>query len=127
MAHNQSPTAIIIVDHGSKFTESNTALEDIAMQFQHQSPYNIVEPAHMDIATPTIADAFNRCARQGAAHIIIFPFFLLPGRHVAEDIPRLVSQAAKLNRDITYLITNPIAPHPLINQIIQSRIDNTYT
>ena len=117
-------TAIIIVDHGSKLAESNNTLEDIVDQFHSQSQYNIVEPAHMDLASPTIADAFNRCAHQNATHVIVFPFFLLPGRHVSEDIPRLVNHAAQSHPDITYLITEPIAPHALVNQIIQSRISN---
>ena len=48
----------------------------------------------MELAEPSIAAAYDACARQGATQIIVHPFFLLPGRHWDSDIPRLAAEAA---------------------------------
>ena len=59
---------IIIVDHGSRLAESNALLEQVAAAFHARDPekYPIVEPAHMELAEPTIAQAYDRCAARGA-------------------------------------------------------------
>ena len=36
----------------------------------------MVEGAHMELASPTIANAISKCADAGAKHIIIAPYFL---------------------------------------------------
>ena len=53
------PTGIIIVDHGSRREESNQMLEEVAALFAKRFArrFSIVEPAHMEIAEPSIAIA----------------------------------------------------------------------
>ena len=86
---------IILVDHGSRREESNDLLLDIVRQFAQATGWPIVEPAHMELAEPSIATAFDRCVDQGAKTVVVFPYFLLPGRHWNEDIPRLTAAAAR--------------------------------
>ena len=58
--------AVILVDHGSRREESNQLLLEVAEAFRQQSAWAQVEPAHMELAEPSIATAFDRCAQQGA-------------------------------------------------------------
>ena len=75
---------IIIVDHGSRRAASNEMLLEAARQFAQHSDFGIVEPAHMELAEPSIAQAYQRCVEQGATRVIVFPYFLSPGRaHLA--------------------------------------------
>lgn len=115
-------TAIIIVDHGSRRAASNQMLQDATRIFAEQSPYRIIEPAHMELAQPDIATAFASCVRRGAERVIVFPYFLSPGRHWSEDIPALVEQAARPFTDVEWLVTAPFGLHPLISSIINDRI-----
>ena len=75
-------TGIIIVDHGSRRDESNKMLEQVAELFARRfsEKYDIVEPAHMELAEPSIATAYARCAERGATRIVVVPFFLGPGK-----------------------------------------------
>ena len=82
---------IILVDHGSRRAESNDMLLDVVRNFAESSGLSIVEPAHMELAEPSIATAFARCVKRGATTVLVFPYFLLPGRHWNEDIPRLAA------------------------------------
>ena len=113
---------IIIVDHGSRRPQSNDMLLDVVQTFRQRGSYAIVEPAHMELAEPTIQTAFDRCVEQGATRIVVHPYFLLPGRHWDEDIPNLAAAAAVTHPGITYLVTAPVGLHPLMAQVIDERI-----
>jgi sirohydrochlorin ferrochelatase len=121
---DRATLGVILVDHGSRRAESNDLLLEIVEQFATASALPIVEPAHMELAEPSIATAFARCAERGARTIVVFPYFLLPGRHWHEDIPRLTAAAAVRYPDVRYLVTAPLALHPLINDIISQRIEH---
>ncbi|MEO2014488.1 MAG: CbiX/SirB N-terminal domain-containing protein [Fuerstiella sp.] len=115
-------TAVVIVDHGSRKPASNEMLYQATKIFAAQSDYVIVEPAHMELAQPDIATAFRKCVEQGAARVVVFPYFLSPGRHWSEDIPGLVTEAVKPFPDIEWLVTAPFGLHPDMSSIINDRI-----
>jgi sirohydrochlorin ferrochelatase len=115
---------IILVDHGSRRDESNAMLLDVVRNFAKASGLPIVEPAHMELAEPSIATAFSRCVEQGAKVVVVFPYFLSPGRHWNDDIPRLAAAAARDHAGIRYLVTAPFGLHPLMSEIISQRIDH---
>jgi len=117
-------TAVIIVDHGSRRDASNDMLLRAVSNYSAGSRYAIVEPAHMELAEPDIATAFRRCVERGAARVIVFPYFLSPGRHWNEDIPRLVRDAAKQFPGVEWLVTAPFGLHPGISEIIADRIEH---
>lgn len=126
---------IIIVDHGSRAKSSNEQLERFAEMFammygntgvDDASGYE-VEPAHMELASPSIADAFRELIEtKNCRKVVVAPFFLSPGRHVKEDIPRLVEDAANEYRgkyELEYMVAAPIALHPLMTTIIHERVE----
>jgi sirohydrochlorin ferrochelatase len=117
-------TAIILVDHGSRRDASNELLQQAAAAFRAWGPWTIVEPAHMELAEPSIAAAFARCAAQGARRIVVFPYFLSPGRHWSVDIPRLAREAAAAYPHVEHVVTAPFGLHPLMLQVIGQRIEH---
>ncbi len=121
--HPLEATGVIIVDHGSRREASNELLLGVVALYSAQSPYAIVEPAHMELAEPSIETAFQRCVARGATLVIVHPYFLLPGRHWDQDIPRLAAEAAEQHADVRYLVTSPLGLHPLMARVMQDRID----
>lgn len=115
---------VVVVDHGSRRDESNQMLLEIVAMFQQRSRYTIVEPAHMDLAEPSIETAFGRCVERGAELVLIHPYFLLPGRHWEQDIPALAADASRLHGNIPFLVTAPLGRHPLMAEIIEHRIQH---
>jgi sirohydrochlorin ferrochelatase len=115
---------IIIVDHGSRRAQSNEMLEEVAALFAQRfsALYDIVEPAHMEIAEPLIATAYDRCVERGATRIIVTPFFLGPGKHWTGDIPRLTAQAAANHPGTTYHVTMPLGIDDLILDLLNKRV-----
>jgi sirohydrochlorin ferrochelatase len=120
-----SAVGIVIVDHGSRRAESNDMLLEVVGQFARATNYPIVEPAHMELAEPSIRTAFARCVARGARTVIVHPYFLLPGTHWTDDIPALVAAAAAEHPGVRYAVTAPLGRHPLITRIIEERITET--
>jgi sirohydrochlorin ferrochelatase len=114
--------AVIVVDHGSRRDESNAMLPEVVEHFALATGIAIVEPAHMELAEPSIATAFARCVERGATTVVVFPYFLLPGRHWNDDIPRLAAAAAKGYPGVRYLVTAPFGLHPLMAEVMRQRI-----
>jgi sirohydrochlorin ferrochelatase len=113
---------LIVVDHGSRRAESNVMLETMAGMIAGVVQYGIVEPAHMEIAEPSIATAFDRCVARGARMVVISPYFLSPGKHWNQDIPELAAEAAERHPEIPYLVTAPMGLHPMLAEVISSRV-----
>jgi sirohydrochlorin ferrochelatase len=116
------PVGLVVVDHGSRRAESNAMLEEMAAMVAEVVPYPIVEPAHMELAEPSIATAFAACVERGARTVVVAPYFLLPGRHWSEDIPALVAEAAARHPGVAYLVSAPFGLHPLMAQAVDARV-----
>ena len=117
-------TGIIIVDHGSRRAESNAMLEAFVERFAEHCPYGVVEPAHMELAEPSIQTAFDRCVSRGARAVVVCPYFLLPGKHWDQDIPNLTRAAAAKHPHVPFMITAPIGLHPEMLNVVRHRIDH---
>jgi sirohydrochlorin ferrochelatase len=113
--------AIVVVDHGSRREAANDMLSDVALMVRQRSNGIPVFIAHMELATPSIADAFESAVAGGANHVIVVPFFLSPGRHVTSDIPKLTEHAATRHTGVTYDVRPPIGTHPAIADVIMER------
>ena len=118
---------IILVDHGSRVAESNELLVRVAEAFGKRfwGRYPIVEPAHMEIARPTIAEAYGRCVQRGAEMVIVVPYFLGPGKHWTEDIPRLAAEAAKQFPGTRYHVTPYLGIDDLMLDLLDKRISES--
>src|SRR5436190_6883067 len=123
---NLMRTGIIIVDHGSRREESNLMLEEIATLFAKRfaETYDIVEPAHMELAEPSIATAYAKCAQRGAERIVVCPFFLGPGKHWTQDIPRLTAEAARQFPATKYHVTPTLGIDDLILDLLEKRVSH---
>ena len=117
-------TGVVIVDHGSRRASSNRMLEEFVARFAMASACPIVEPAHMELAEPSIATAFGRCVERGARRVVVMPYFLLPGRHWNQDIPELTRKAALEHPGVSYLVGSPIGLHPLMIGVVQARLEH---
>jgi len=114
---NQSPenqVGILVVGHGSRRQEANEDVCEATRQIARRGPFAFVEPAFLEIVSPTIAEGFATLVGRGVRHVLIHPYFLSPGRHTRGDIPLAVHAAASQHPGVTYQITEPLAAHDLV-------------
>ena len=114
--------AVLLIDHGSRLPEANATLDAIADLVRAEAGGTlIVRAAHMELAEPTIAQAFAACVEDGATTVVALPYMLAPGRHAREDIPRLVEEAARVHHGVTWRLAEPLGAHPLLARIVLDR------
>ncbi len=73
MEHIARHTGVLVVDHGSKRPAANAMLVEMCRIYAEATGAAIVEPAHMELAEPTIAQAFERCVARGARAVVVLP------------------------------------------------------
>ncbi|MCP3983352.1 MAG: cobalamin biosynthesis protein CbiX [bacterium] len=116
---------IVLIDHGSREPSANAQLDMLAEEIATRLPDRVVRAAHMQLAEPTLADAIDALVAAGAREIAIHPFFVAPGRHVREDIPRLVAEAQAKHSSIEIHLTEPLGLHPSVIDAVLDRLDQT--
>ncbi len=115
--------ALILIDHGSKVDEANQMLEMITNEIKKRNNpgFKIIEFCHMELASPTLEDAFSSCINKGANDITVHPYFLVPGRHSKTDIPKMVNDLLKIYPGIKCKITEPLGLHEKILDVVLER------
>ncbi len=115
--------ALLLVDHGSRREEANAVLVKVAEIIRHRSGFAVVYYAHMEIAEPTIAQGFDACVADLAEEVIVHPYFLAPGDHFNDTVPRLVAEAAARHPDVRWTITAPLGIHAKLCEVVLERVE----
>lgn len=121
MGDDKEKTALILVDHGSRFPAANDMLLGVVEMVKRLSGLDRVYPAHMELAEPSIRQAFEQAVGDGATAVVVHPYFLSPGRHSTTDIPRMVEEAAQAFPGIEHCVTEPLGVHPKIGEVVLER------
>ncbi|MBI3958075.1 MAG: sirohydrochlorin chelatase [Chloroflexi bacterium] len=85
--------ALLLMAHGTPDAAANAPLERIAERLGVASDYCQVTVSYLDCNEPTIPTAIDGLVENGAARIVALPYFLHKGRHVRDDLPRLLAEA----------------------------------
>lgn len=100
--------ALVVVAHGSRRAASNDEVRALTDQLRpHARDFAYVGCAFLELAEPSIPDGIAAAIAAGADDVVVLPYFLSAGRHVAEDIPGLVAQSCARYPQVTIRI----APH----------------
>jgi sirohydrochlorin ferrochelatase len=114
--------AILLVDHGSRRPEANALLAAVAERVAERAPDVIVGFAHMELAEPDVAAGISACVAAGAGAVVVHPYFLGPGSHTTDDIPRLVGEAAKAHPAVDIRVSAPLGLHPKLVDVVLDRV-----
>ena len=95
--------ALLLIAHGSRRTQSNNEVAELAdiLRVIGQKEYAVVKHAFLELAEPSIEAAIDQCVDAGVNELVVFPYFLSAGRHVAEDVPEEIEQAETRHPDLT--------------------------
>lgn len=114
--------AIVLVDHGSREAAANELLERVADLVRAREPGAHVEIAHMELAPPSLGEAIAACARAGARHVVVHPYFLGPGRHSTRDIPAQAAEARAAHPELRITVSEPLSAHPALADAVVERV-----
>ena len=86
--------SLLLVAHGSRRAASNDEVRALTRRLAEHAGEGFLQVAcaFLELADPSIPEGIEGCLRAGAAEVVVVPYFLSAGRHVAEDIPAAVAR-----------------------------------
>lgn len=114
--------AVIVLGHGSRSAEATKQFLRVVEMLQPRLPGRIVVPAFMELAGPSLAEAFERAVAAGATEVTVLPCFLFIGNHIKHDIPEKVAEAASPYPELIVETRAPIGPDPRLIEILLDRL-----
>lgn len=115
-------TAVLLIAHGSRRSEANDDLVQLAEILRAKQVYPIVETAYLELADPGIAVAAEKCIAAGASRVKMLPYFLSAGAHVTEDLERHRSELAARYPRVMFELCPPLGLHSLMVDIVMDRL-----
>ena len=90
---------LLLVAHGSRRAASNQEIRTLTERLRAHAGARFagIDCAFLELAEPSIAQGIQQCIARGAKQVLIMPYFLSTGRHVANDIPDAVATQQALN------------------------------
>ena len=112
--------ALVLIAHGSRRQASNQEVLDLASRLRQPAGnhYQLIKAGFLEIAEPSIPEAIETCIKSGATSIVVVPYFLAAGRHVAEDIPHIVKPVAERHPQVTIRISEHIGMSDSMTRLI---------
>lgn len=115
-------THLLIIAHGSRREASNDEVRRLAARVRDLRVPGIdhVEVAFLELAEPSIAEGLKCCVAQGATEIVVLPYFLAAGTHVAQDIPDWLSAFAQAHPQVRIHLAPHLGASDALPQAISS-------
>jgi sirohydrochlorin ferrochelatase len=113
--------ALLLIAHGSRRAEANADLEFVATEMRMRGRYPIVQVSYLELAEPSISDGGAMCVDNGAAEVVMLPYFLSPGVHVRDDMAKIRAELADRFPGVRFRLAEPLGRHPLLLDVVEQR------
>jgi sirohydrochlorin ferrochelatase len=117
--------AIIYICHGSRMQQAREQAIAFVHQIMKKADVPIQEMAFLELAEPTIAQAFECCVNQGATTVAVIPILLLTAAHAKEDIPTEIEEQQLRYPYVKVTFGNPIGVNEKMVNLLYERIKET--
>jgi precorrin-8X/cobalt-precorrin-8 methylmutase len=117
----RTESAVVLLGHGSRLPGGNRGLFQVAAQVAAQLAGERVEVAFLQLAEPGLDEAVERCLAGGARRIAVVPFFLFPGAHLGEDVPRLMEELKERHPEVELCLAKALGGHPKLAAVAAER------
>lgn len=117
-------TGILLVTHGSRLKEANWSLFPMVRELRRRLGNDCIAPCFMELGRPDIPTAVRKLARRGCNYLYVHAFFLVPGNHLQNDIPRILRDALKEHPGVTFEIGNAMFSDPGLTDLVEQRLSH---
>jgi len=114
-------TILLMLAHGSPRPSANAALERLADRLRVSGDFDGVELGYLECNEPSIPDAIDRCAARGATEIVVVPWFLHTGTHVAQDLPEQIGAGVLRHPGVRIVLSDYVGLSPIVTEILADR------
>ena len=100
--------AILYICHGSRIKEAANQAMQFIQSFMQKRTEKIQEYGFLELAEPTIEEAYEACIRRGATKIKVIPVLLLTAAHAKQDIPMVLNKLETKSPEVQVKYGSPI-------------------
>lgn len=115
-------TSVILLGHGSMANGGNAALAEVAEIIKDKSGLDVT-PAFLQFVEPSLTNAVEGAVTAGASKVVIMPYFLYLGNHVAQDIPEELDALRAKYPTVEMVMASHLGAHPKLAEIVLERIE----
>jgi len=109
---------VIILGHGSRVKKTNATIARIIKEIKAKTGIKTIEPSYLQLTGPDLQTSVKQVVKNGVKKIVIVPFFLFTGNHVAKDIPKEIKKQVKLYPDVEFIYSKNIGDDPRISEVV---------
>jgi sirohydrochlorin cobaltochelatase len=110
--------ATVLFAHGSRDPVWRFPLDQVVARMIELYPKNRVRCAFLELTEPNLQTVTAELAAINIHHITIVPMFFGIGRHVREDLPKLVSQLKNSYPHIDFLLRTSVGEDPRVIELL---------
>ena len=114
-------TALLVMVHGSPRPVAHGDMFRVVEEVNARNVFDHVAVGFMECNEPTIPEAVDECAAEGATRVVAVPYFLHTGTHVADDLPTLLEEARERHPNVQFQMGRYIGTSPLLTDILSAR------
>ena len=104
---------IVLFAHGAKDPEWARPFHEICNRVRSNRPEYPIAVAFLESMSPTLEEAIDSLANEGATAITVFPLFMAQGGHLKQDLPRILDDIRAAHPRI------PIGLEPPIGEVAE--------
>ncbi|MDM0103654.1 CbiX/SirB N-terminal domain-containing protein [Variovorax sp. J22R24] len=109
---------IVLFAHGSRDERWRAPVEAVARRVAELDPSARVACAYLELIEPDLRTAAARLVEAGVDAVRVIPLFLGMGKHVREDLPRLLEDLRALHPAVSFSLKSAVGEEPDVIELL---------
>jgi sirohydrochlorin cobaltochelatase len=120
---NESECGWLLVGHGTREQCGIDEFLATGRLVSQAATGHLIEPAFLEFARPTIAEALETLVARGARRVVVVPLLLFSAGHAQRDIPLAVRAAAAAHPEVSIAEAAHLGCHRLLLELSARRYE----
>ena len=99
---------VLLVFHGTRNAQGIAQMHDVVKKLQDRESEKQFHGCFLELVEPRFDQVLFQFLENGVSEISIKPMFVLPGRHLNEDIPEIIGNAKAKYPDVHIQLKSPL-------------------
>ncbi|HVH23151.1 MAG TPA: sirohydrochlorin chelatase [Pseudonocardia sp.] len=118
------PTPLLLVGHGTVDATGVAEFVAFTERMRHRLATDgiDVDGGFIELARPTVHEAWARLAGRGHRRLAAVPMVLVGAGHAKGDIPAALHREVRRDPGSGYAFGRPLGPHPVLQELLAQRV-----
>ena len=115
-------SALILLAHGSRDPNWAKPFQMLSANLKREHPNRKIELAFMELSEPSLNTVLTGYLEQGIVEVEVLPIFFAAGRHLKEDVPKMLKTFSE-TRNVKVTLLGPIGEWPEFQNLLLEAIN----